>query len=36
MAQKEKFTDDRLTDAVIRYAEIYPGKIKVTELARWA
>ena len=36
MAQKEKFTDDRLTDAVIRYSEAYPGKIKVTELARWA
>ena len=36
MAQKEKFTDDMLTDAVIRYSENYPGKIKVTELAKWA
>lgn len=36
MAQKEKFTDDKLTDAVVRYSEFYPGKIKVTELARWA
>ncbi len=36
MAQKEKYTDDRLTDAVIRYSEAVPGKIKITELAKWA
>lgn len=36
MAQKEKYTDDKLTDAVIRYSEAFPGKIKITELAKWA
>lgn len=36
MAQKEKYTDDQLMDAVVRYSEACPGKIKVSELARWA
>lgn len=36
MAQKEKYTDEKLTDAVIRYSEAFPGKIKVSVLARWA
>ena len=36
MAQKEKYTDDKLTEAVVRYSETFSGKIKVTELAKWA
>ena len=36
MAQKEKYTEDQLMDAVGSYAEVYHGKIKVSDLARWA
>ena len=36
MAQKARFSDDQLMDAVIRYSEAFHGKIKVSELARWA
>ena len=36
MAQKEKYTEEQLMDAVIKYSETIPGKIKITELAKWA
>lgn len=36
MAKTAKYEDSRLLEAVNRYAETHPGKIKVTELAEWA
>ena len=36
MAQKEKFSDDQLTDAVLRYAKAYTGIIKGPALVKWA
>lgn len=36
MAKTQKYDDQLLTDAVIRYAEQHKGKIKCTELAVWA
>lgn len=36
MGQIQKYTDDQLLEAVIRFADITTGKIKATELERWA
>ena len=36
MAQKEKYTEEQLMDAVVKYSETVSGKIKITELAKWA
>lgn len=36
MAQKARFSEDQLMDAVVRYSETHHGKIKVSDLARWA
>lgn len=36
MAKTQTYTEDQLMDAVVRYAEIYKGKIVVTRLAQWA
>lgn len=36
MAKTQKFSDELLLDAVVRYAEICHTKIKTTELADWA
>lgn len=36
MAQIQKYSDELLTQAVEEYAKITPGKIKATELAKWA
>lgn len=36
MGKKKNYSDEILTRAVIEYAEEYKGKIKGTELARWA
>ena len=35
MAQKEKYTDDQLMAAVMKYAEAVPGKIFISKLAAW-
>lgn len=35
MAKTQKYPEDRLLEAVIKFAEIEKGKIKATELARW-
>ncbi len=36
MAKTSRFDDDLLLEAVIKYEECNPGKIKATELAQWA
>lgn len=36
MAKTAKYSDELLTEAVVRYAEQYKGKIKASELAVWA
>lgn len=36
MAKTQKYADDLLTEAVVRYADVYLGRIKATELAMWA
>ena len=36
MAQREKFTEDQLLDAVTRYAETFHGVIRVPALVMWA
>lgn len=36
MARTQKFTEELLLEAVIRYSEQYKGKIKATELAEWS
>lgn len=36
MAKTQKFPEELMVEAVIRYAEIHKGKIKLTELAEWA
>ena len=36
MARTQKFPEDLLLEAVIRFSEIEKGKIKATELASWA
>lgn len=35
MAKTQKYSEDRLLEAVIKFAEVEKGKIKATELARW-
>lgn len=35
MAKTQKYSEDRLLEAVIKFAEIENGKIKATELAKW-
>lgn len=35
MAKTQKYPEDRLLEAVIKFAEVEKGKIKATELARW-
>ena len=35
MGKKQKYKDDQLLEAVIKYSEIYKKKIKATELAEW-
>ena len=35
MAKTQKYSEDRLLEAVIKFAEIEKGKIKATELAKW-
>ena len=36
MARTQKFPEDLLLEAVVKYAEMHNGKIKATELAEWA
>lgn len=36
MAKTQKYADDLLTEAVVKYADVYFGYIKATELAEWA
>lgn len=36
MAKTQKYADDLLTEAVVKYADAYLGRIKATELAEWA
>lgn len=36
MARTQKYSEDLLLEAVIKYSEIEKGKIKATELASWA
>ncbi len=36
MGAKQKYSEEKLLEAVVKYAKIYKGKIKVTELAAWA
>ena len=36
MARTQKYTEELLLEAVVKYAEIQQGKIKATELAAWA
>lgn len=36
MAKTQKFSEDLLLEAVVKYAEIVKTKIKATELAQWA
>lgn len=36
MAKTQKFSDELLLDAVVRYADVCRTKIKTTELAEWA
>ena len=36
MGKKQSYSEDLLTDAVIRYAEVFAGKIEYTKLAAWA
>lgn len=36
MARTQKYTDELLLEAVVKYAEKHDGKIKATELAVWA
>lgn len=36
MAKTSKYEDDLLLEAVVKYAEVYKGKIKTTELAEWS
>lgn len=36
MAKTQKYDDDLLVEAVIKYSESFKGKIKATELAAWA
>ena len=36
MARTQKFPEDVLLEAVVKYAEVEKGKIKATELAAWA
>ena len=35
MAKKQKYSDDLLLEAVVKYAEVERNKIKATELAKW-
>ena len=35
MAKTQKYDEDQLLDAVVKYAEIERKKIKATELAKW-
>lgn len=36
MGRKKKFTEDDLLEAVVLYSDVEKGKIKATELAKWA
>ena len=36
MAKTQKFSEDKLLEAVIKYSELVETKIKATELAKWA
>lgn len=36
MAKTPKFSDEKLLEAVVRYADLHRGKIEATKLARWA
>lgn len=36
MAKTQKYAEDLLIEAVVRYADVYFGQIKATELAKWA
>ncbi|MBQ8983848.1 MAG: hypothetical protein IJ079_09710 [Lachnospiraceae bacterium] len=36
MARTQKYTEDKLLEAVIKYAETTSGKVKATELAAWS
>lgn len=36
MAKTPKFPDEKLLEAVVRYADLHRGKIEATKLARWA
>ncbi len=36
MAKTQKYSEDKLLEAVIRYADTFKGKIQATKLAKWA
>lgn len=36
MAKKQRYTEEQLLDAVLRYADVYQGKIQYSKLAKWA
>lgn len=36
MAKSQKYTEEQLLDAVVRFAEVEKRKIKATELAKWS
>lgn len=36
MAKTSKYPEEKLLEAVVRYAELHRGKIEATKLARWA
>lgn len=36
MAKTQKYTDEQLVDAVIKYSQIYSGKIMASKLSVWA
>ena len=35
MAKTQKYSEDQLLEAVVKFSEIEKKKIKATELARW-
>lgn len=36
MAKTAKYSDDLLLEAVIKYADVHPGKINIVDLTKWA
>ena len=36
MAKTQKYSDDLLLTAVIRYADLFPGQVQASKVAAWA